>query len=220
MAKISLSALLSGIRGKVGGVVFTEGRSGNVARIRVIPANPATSGQINARTHLQAAAQAFKALSSANLSAWETYVSGITRNQSVSGQSYHPSAISAYVEQYAKLLQYNPAAAAPTTPPATQYAGDTITVTCAGGNDKVTFTPSAANTAGSVTELLLQPLVSANRTPNGNGYRNKAFTAFPGGAAVDVTSLGAGWYSPAYRFVNTTTGEATGLTILPKVEVT
>ena len=75
--------------------------------------------------------------------------------------------------------------------------------------------PEALNVT---TELLLQPLKSANRTPQPKGYRSKGFMAFTGTTLSAPITVPAGWYVPAYRFVNTLTGQDTGLVILPAVQ--
>src|SRR5205823_4082290 len=100
------------------------------------------------------------------------------------------------------------------------FAGDTISPPAAGGAGKVPFNATSANAANVTTELLLQPLKSANRKPQPNGYRSKAFQVFIAGSLSSIVNVPAGWYVPAYRFVNTQTGQDTGLVILLAVQAT
>ena len=71
-----------------------------------------------------------------------------------------------------------------------------------------------------MVELLLQTLKSRNRTPGPKGYRSKAFNAFAAGPGLNFpVPTVAGFYAPAYRFVNTLTGQETPLVALPIVQV-
>jgi hypothetical protein len=220
MAKIGLGVVVAQIRGKVGGGVFTRAKNGATLRVRVTPSNPNTAAQSSVRANLSAAATAFKALTSGQLQDWVDYANGITRSNPIAGASYHPSAISVFVGLASKFLQVNPGGTIPVVPPAAPFEGDTITVAAVGGADSVTFTGSADNTAGATTELLLQRLPSANRTPNPNGYRSHGFSDDPDTTPVVVTGLSEGVYVPAYRFVDEATGEQTGLVVLDPVTVT
>lgn len=219
MAKIGLGVIVSQIRGKVGGGVFTRAHNGATLRVRVRPTNPRSTEQSAVRGYMTVASRAFKALSSSSLAAWQDYANSITKVNAISGASYHPTAINVFVALAAKFLQISPAGTIPTTPPASPFEGDTITVTAAGGSADITFTGSADNASGIKTEVLIQKLASANRKPNPNGYRHQSFSAVPMGTPVVVSGLSAGEYSPAYRFVKTATGQETGLVVLPNVTV-
>ena len=181
--------------------------------------NPRTPAQIAVRNNLTKASGAFKNLSPAQLTTWQTYAAGQTKRDPRTAKTYTPSAITAYTALATKVFQVNSAAVAPTNPPALAFLGDTITVTAAGASGKVTFTGSAANGTLITTELLVQPLKSRNRAPQPKGYRTKGFKAFAAGALTQDVTLAAGWYVPAYRFVNTTTGQVTGMVVLPMVQV-
>lgn len=219
MAKIGLGVIVSQIRGKVGGGVFTHARNGATLRTRVKPSNPRTAAQSGVRSDLTDAARAFKALGSSDLTAWKNYAASITKTNAISGSTYHPSAISLFVALAAKFLQLTPGGTIPVTPPAAPFEGDTITVTAAGASGKITFTGSAANASGVTTELLYQKLPSANRVPNPKGYKHGAFKAMASMALTQDVTLSPGEYIPAYKFVENTTGQQSGLVILPQVTV-
>ena len=154
------------------------------------------------------------------MSNWKTYAATITKHNARTGKAYSPTAINAYNSLSAKFLQVNPTGTFPTTPPAAAFNGDTITVTAVGTIGAMTFTGSAANGTNIKTEFLLQPLKSKNRTPTAKGYRSKGFAAYAAGALTVTVVVPAGWYVPAYRFVNTATGQATTPVILPAIQAT
>ena len=151
---------------------------------------------------------------------WKTYAATITKHNPRTGKAYSPTAINAYNALSAKFYQVSPTGTFPTTPPAATFTGDTISVTATGPTGTVTFTGSAANGASIKTELLLQALKSKNRTPTAKAYRTRGFVAYAAGALTSTVTTPAGWYVPAYRFVNTATGQATALVILPPVQAT
>lgn len=208
--KAALSIAFDELRGKAGSVVVRNGRTGLVVVPRKSGKNPRTAAQQTARQNLAKAAAAFKGLTPTQLAAWKTYAAGLNRVNPVNGESYHPTAIDAFVGLTTKFLQATPNGTIPLTPPTTAFAGDSITVTATAGVGKVTFNGSGSNTAGVKTELLLQPLASANRTPNAKSYRTKAVVALTSGSPQDV-SVPAGYYAAAYRFIKTATGQATNL---------
>jgi hypothetical protein len=219
MAKVAYGANVSNIRGKVGTDVFTRARNGPTMRIRARPKNPRTTAQTGARANLTRAAETYRGMTPAQAASWTAYGLTITKKNPVSGTSYNPTGIDAFVALASKFLQINPGGVIPLTPPGSAFAGDAIAVTAAGAAGQVTFTASGANGASVKTELLLQPLRSRNRTASGINYRTKAFVAFAPGALTANVAVPAGVYAPAYRFVNTQTGQQTALIALPTVQV-
>ena len=218
--KVSFGAIVGMARGKLGGVVATKAKNGATFRLRVRGANPNTAAQSAVRASLTDASRAYKALSSSAAQDWIDYANSLTRTDPITGSSYHPSAISIFVALGTKFLQVDPGGSIPTTPPATPFDGDDITVTTVGAADKVTFTGSADNAAGVTTELLLQKLPSGNVKPKPNGYRSYGFKDDLDTTPFDVTPLSEGVWSSAYRFVETATGQQTGIVVLPNVTVT
>ncbi len=219
MAKAELGVILQDLRGKAGNAVFSKSRDGIVLKPRVKGRNPNTAAQQAVRHALSTATSMFKNFTSAQNAAWSTYAQTITKHNPVTGKSYHPTAINAFTALAAKFLLVNPTGTVPTTPPATSFPGDTITLTTTGATGKVTFTASGANAANVKTELLLQPLASANRRPQRNGYRSKAYVAFASGSLSFDVLVPAGYYAAAYRFVNALTGQETQLIPLPEQQV-
>lgn len=197
------------LSGKDGSVVIARGRNGSVLRPRITPKNPKTAAQVNVRANLTKASQTFKGFNSTQLSNWNNYAGTLTRKDPVTGQTYHPTAISVFVEYTTKFLQANAGGTIPLTPPTTAFTGDDVLVTVSAGPGKVTFTANKANAANVTTELLLQPLASPNVKPQSKQYRSKAFFQFVSGTLTKDVAVPAGYWAAGYRFVNKNTGQET-----------
>lgn len=218
--KAATSIAFDDLRGRAGSVVVSKGRTGLVVKPRTTSKNPRTTPQQAVRSHFSKAASTFKNLTTTQLAAWQAYALSIDKVDPVSGQTYHPTAINAFLALAAKFLQNNPGGTIPVTPPSSAFTGDTITLSVTPGTGQVTFTASAGNAIGVTTELLLQRLVSKNRTPDPRAYRSKGFNFFTSGTLNKVVTVQPGYYAAAYRFVNTSTGQATVLQTLPVQQVT
>ena len=219
MAQGSLGVLFNSIQGKAGSVVFAKTKDGTVIRPRVAGRNPKTAAQVAVRGNLGKAASAYKNMTPAQVTAWQTYAKTYTKHDSRTSKTYNSSAIAAFTSLSSKFLQVNPTGTIPLTPPTTAFGGDSIVVTATGGTGTVTFASAGTNAASVKTELLLQPLKSRNRTAQAKGYRSKGFAAFGNGVTSQAVTVPAGFYVPAYRFVNTLTGQEVGMAILPVVQV-
>jgi hypothetical protein len=219
MAKVAYSADVNDIRGKIGTNVFSRSRTGATVRIRKSPRNPRTENQTEVRFYLAKAATAYKNLNPTQLTAWKNYAAGITRTNPVGGETYSPAANTVFVGLASKFLQINPSGTIPVTPPAASFAGDTIIVNVTGDDNELIFAASGANAANVKTELLIQSLKSGARTPQPTDYRSYGFVAFTVAIPDKTFALEPGWYAPAYRFVNTLTGQDTEMVVLPVVQV-
>ena len=220
MAKVVFAADIQAMRGKMGNNVFSRARNGNTVRTRVKGKNPRTAAQTGVRSNFSKAATSYKNMTPAQVSAWQVYAAGQIRHDSLSGLSYVPSGNTVFVGLAAKFLQINPTGTVPLTPPTSAFSGDSLTVTAAGSSGKVIFTGSSSNGTNIKTEFLLQPLKSQNRTASATGYRSKGFLAFTTGPYIQNVTVPAGFYVPAYRFVNTLTGQESLLVTLPVVQAT
>lgn len=218
--KAALSIAFEDLRGKAGTVVVSKSRSGLVIRNRVSGKNPRTAAQQAIRVDFAKAAAAYKNLTSTQVANWKNYAQTVTKTNPVSGDTYHPAANAVFSGLAIKFLQVSPSGTIPTSPPAGPFAGDTITVTTTASTGKVTFTASGANQLGVKTELLLQKLASANRTPQPDAYRTKAFVSFVAGTLSFDVVVPPGYYAAAYRFVSLATGQTTNLQPLTTQQVT
>ena len=74
MAKVKFSALISEMRNKLNGSVFSRNRGGAYLRTKVTPTNPQTASQVQARSLLTQFSQAWRSLTEAQRTAWRSVV--------------------------------------------------------------------------------------------------------------------------------------------------
>ena len=218
MALFKLGAFAESLSGKSGNTVFVRTKSGTVVRDFVIPTNPDTAAQQGIRSYFSRATSTFRNMTSSQVKSWDVYASQFT-TRTRAGKLRKREGINVFTALTTKFLQVTPSGTIPMTPPTTAFVGDTITVTATGESGAVEFTASAANASGVKTELLLQPLPSANRKPDPNGYKSAYFVAFASGGLSLQIDAGPGYWAAAYRFVKTATGQATDLIQLPVMTV-
>lgn len=114
MAKVKFSALVSEMRNKLNGSVFSKNRAGNYLRNKVTPVNPQTSFQTAVRAALTAASQAWRALTEAQRTAWNAAVSNFTGTD-IFGDVKTPTGINLQNKLY--LNAYTIGGVPLTTPP-------------------------------------------------------------------------------------------------------
>ena len=131
--KVKLSMAFQDLRGKDGNVVISKSRSGLIARPRIRARNPKSTAQTGVRNNLSKAAATFKNFTTAQAGAWNLYAQSITKHNPISGLTYSPTGINAFVALASKFLQINPAGTIPVAPPTTAFTGDSITITALGG---------------------------------------------------------------------------------------
>lgn len=90
MALIKWGAIVTDGRGKVGGQVFTKGRSGAVLRNKVTPVNGKTTAQTEVRNRLTSYSQAWKALTQAQRDAWNAATSEYPQTN-IFGDTVYPT---------------------------------------------------------------------------------------------------------------------------------
>lgn len=90
MAKIKFGAMMVDARGKLGGHVFSKNRGGAYLRTKVTPSNPQTEAQVEQRSLLASASQAWKALTEAQRQSWNGAVSGYATTN-IFGDIVNPS---------------------------------------------------------------------------------------------------------------------------------
>lgn len=97
MAITQLSAIVADIRGSVGGNTFSRNRGGAFVRKRVVPINPNTTRQGEARQRVSSLSQRWSAtLTAAQRSAWIAYAEATTWTNRL-GAEIGISGLSAYV---------------------------------------------------------------------------------------------------------------------------
>ena len=144
MAKVKFSAIVSEMRNKLNGSVFSRNRGGAYLRTKVTPVNPGTQAQVLARAKLSQFSQAWRGLTQAQRDAWNS-VTNQWAGTDVFGDVVNPSGNALF-----NRLNINVSIAGGsmlTLPPSPQGA-DAVTelsVTAAEGTPamSVTFLPAA-----------------------------------------------------------------------------
>jgi hypothetical protein len=111
MAKY-IGTLTSDARGKVGGIVFSRGRNGTNLRAHVIPVNPATTLQTNARGTLTASQSAWRGLDASQRASWLAFATYYTWTNPL-GQLYTPTGLQLWTQAYINATAFG------TSPPPT-----------------------------------------------------------------------------------------------------
>lgn len=96
MAKVKFSALISEMRNKLNGSVFSRNRGGAYLRNKVTPLNPQTAAQVEARSLLATFSQAWRSLTQAQRDAWNSAVSNWTTTD-VFGDSVKPTGATLFI---------------------------------------------------------------------------------------------------------------------------
>lgn len=202
--------MIGGIRGKVGNGVFVQTPGGTVVRQYVIPRNPRTPAQQLNRERWRTATLAWSMIGDAEFEAWVAYAKTLASRDPVTGLTKTPRPNNLFCVLYSKLLAVEPLAPPP-APPERVFFGDVAQVSASVSGRSIVFTADQVNAPSVVTELLVQPLVNSHRRVYQDKYRSQGFVAFAGGHLSESVTLIPRWYAVAYRFVNSTTGQETGL---------
>lgn len=96
MAKVKFSALVSEMRNKLNGSVFSRNRGGQYLRTKVTPVNPSTGRQVAVRALLSTFSQGWRSLTQEQRDAWISATSQWTTTD-VFGDSITPSGNALYV---------------------------------------------------------------------------------------------------------------------------
>lgn len=212
MAKVKLSIFATKLSGKAGNVVFNNTKEGTVMRERTTGANPQTAAQVAVRTALTRASRQWATLTTAQVAAWEAYGKRDRETQTVTGKSFNQEGFNAFVELAAKYYLVNPGpGTAPVNPPTASFFADSVGISVASQAGALVFTATAANSANVKTALMVQPLASKNRQAMKDGFRTKSYVAFAAGALTASVTVPAGYYACGYQFVNTLTGQVSGI---------
>lgn len=125
-AKVKLSALVSEMRGKLNGSVFSRNRGGAYLRTKVTPSNPQTPSQLGARSLLASLSQQWRTLTVVERAAWNAVVENFP-SVDVFGDQRIPSGQQLFIRLNTNIT--NVGAAVITTPPAPLGAEETGALT-------------------------------------------------------------------------------------------
>lgn len=211
MAKIGQFLNVTDIRGKLGGTVFTAGRSGATLRARVKGKNPKSPAQVAVRVSMTAAARSGITLSGDQLTAWKAYANALTFHNKTSGNAYHPAWNTVYNASFRNLSDVGMTPTSPIDAPVAPWTPDTITVTANGaGTGDIVFTASDANSTDATTILYVGIVPGYTRQVTEKDLRIAGVFQFTSGTLTQtVGGLISGQnYAVGVKFVNTDTGQA------------
>jgi hypothetical protein len=187
MASIKFSALVSEMRGKLNGSVFSKNRSGNYLRNKVTPVNPQSTDQQAVRSLLSSVSQSWRQLTQAQRDAWINasanfpYTDIYGDSKILSGQAF-------YNKLNLNLLKIS--AAMITNPPSSSdlpsLSGVALTVTKSTGTSAVTVTADwTASDEPANAEVLISatPPVGAGISFVKNKFRDISVQAIGAGPA-------------------------------------
>lgn len=189
MAKVKFSMMVSEMRNKLNGSVFSKNRAGNYVRNKVTPVNPQTTYQSAVRAFLTQAAQAWRGLTEAQRLAFNNAVGNFTGTD-IFGDVKTPSGFNLHNKLY---INASTIGAAPLTlPPAPGDTPNAPDATFAPDSAPQTFTLTsalAAVPAGQQWVVRATIGVSAGKSFLKNEYRQiavlPALTALPWAGIAD-----------------------------------
>lgn len=200
-------------RGKINGTVASKNRSGAYARVKVSPTNPQTTDQVAVRSRLTGFSQGWRALTQAQIAAWNSAVQGFARSN-VFGDKVNPTGKNLYVRLNANLQAV--AVAAITDPPNPEGAEQVIAGVAVSTNGGAMSIAHTGTTVASKIEVWATAPMSAGISFLKGRYRLLSVSA--GGAAsplVVTAAYNAKFGDPAVgtkvgfalKAINATTGE-------------
>lgn len=141
--KAKFGAIVVDGRGKLGGHVFSKNRSGAIVRTKVTPINRNTAAQIAARNSLTTFTVAWKGLTAAQRSAWNSKVNDYKKTN-IFGDNVNPSGKSLFMMLNLNLALVGVAMISVPPTPASVTAMTSITPSMAAGaaTASVAFTPT------------------------------------------------------------------------------
>lgn len=164
MAKIKLSAIVSEMRGKLNGSVFSKNRGGAYIRTKVTPVNPSTIAQGAVRAALTSISQAWRGLTEAQRLAWAGAVSAFTSTD-IFGDIKTPSGINLYNKLNLNLHAIGEASIS--TPPAVVSVGYVSALSLAADASANTIAATFTAEGASVDQTVIveaTPCLSAGKS--------------------------------------------------------
>lgn len=162
MAKAKFGMVVTDMRGKLGGQVFTKNRGGAVVRTKVTPSNGQSPAQSTVRNRFTSLSQAWRGLTQAQRDAWNAAVINFQRTD-VFGDLRSPSGLNLYQRLNNVLLSVGETAIS--TPPlpsevANSYA---TAVSAAVATPALSVTLNATIPANTAVKLFATAPMSAGR---------------------------------------------------------
>lgn len=205
MAKVKFTAFMADARGKLNGTVFSKNRGGSYTRTKVTPSNPQSVAQTVVRQRLAAFSAGFRALTAAQILAWNNAVSDFL-GTNVFGDTVTPTGLQLYVKINSNLAAIG---VAPLSDPPSPTALSVLTATIASLTNAA-FTVSLASITTDETYVIEATApVSPGRTFLKNEYR--VITTVAGtGVAIPAQNIFAAYST---KFGAPVTGQRVGLRV-------
>lgn len=185
MARIKVASPIAGIRGTLGGLVFSRNQSGSFCRAWSRGANPRSATQQPTRLNLSTLPADWRALTQVQRDAWDTYAAAAAQEKTDPfGTAYYVSGWNWYVavNQWRATVAQSAASAPPSssTPAAPTITDLTIDEDPA-DTSSITFSGSPFSSAYGVVYLAVGATPSALAMPTAR--RRVALTAGPSSGA-------------------------------------
>lgn len=169
MAKVKFSALVSEMRNKLNGSVFSKNRAGNFLRNKVTPVNPKTSFQSDVRANLATHSSAWKGLTEAQIAGWNEAAKNFPYTD-IFGDTKYLSGFNLYVKLSMNLQIAGVAAISQPPAPLTTIPIALVSITAAAGVITLSIGPTTVP-ADQVYVVEMTPGVSPGRNFLKNFYR-------------------------------------------------
>lgn len=205
------------LRGGFNGQVLTRTRAGLTTKSKPKYKYPKNPNVLQGVERLRRASEVWRTLSVDQTAAWRDYASQIVMCDEVTRAHYSPSPKNVFIGLATKFLQVDPQGEVPPSPPTDDFVGDGWLLSASVVPGGVKFSAPSANSPDTTTELLVQPLLNARRSPT-KFYKSAGFHTFTDDLSYEL-SLSPGFYAMEYRFVKVTTGQVSLSMPLGTVEV-
>ena len=163
MAKIKLSAIVSEMRGKLNGSVFSRNRGGAYLRTKVTPLNPQTLAQTLVRSSFTAVSQSWKSLTQGERDAWDSAVNNFIGTD-IFGDQKTPSGFNLFMSLNKNLLDVGAATLTLPPVPSAVQAFTSLALSADTGGGTFDMLASAVVAADTAIKVFATPGVSPGKS--------------------------------------------------------
>ena len=203
----------SGIRGRLAGQVYSGEGTDTVVKEYTKPSHSHSEAVQRTEAAFTRGTQGWGLLTDEERAAWTLAAKKVMSKDPKRIRPVPIKGNNLYCALTAKFLQLNPAGTVPSMPPATKFLGDSVGCGVESEAGALVITGDRVNRAGVTTEVLLQRLDAAYRTPT-KEYTHAAFHVFTVSSPRLTVPVALGAYSVAVQFVATASGEVSGFQVL------
>lgn len=215
MAKVAFSALVSDLRNKIGGNVFTKVRSGPMVRIKVSPTQPRTAAQQAVRTSFTALSKAWDTITEIQRQGWIALAAGLPQKD-IFGNTYYMTGIQLFQQCNRNLASIGVAQISDAPASISVGSPGALTLVATAATPTLTVSPANAPAAAEVPLIFAVKPLNAGRQFASGQYRILDNSQAAGAAGPwDEATLWAAKYGTlaagqnlnfGVRYINNTTG--------------